>query len=437
MVGYCLVRKKMIGMTERMKKSKIFTGISAIIITAVIAAWFSGCGAGREGGEGLEEYKQEQMAGQEDLADIETDASKEDNPDYKVKTLDMGSEEKKYITEKLFSAMEICRSIYEGARIEDVHNIVLEEEHVHKMTAQIAAEDLTVICGSRDENMQNYERVDACLKKAKKKEVAETDFYSVNINGIFRYYKLMFEEGTLFVTFAGATFDKSGKPVLQQIEKIQAYAWQYTEKGWLIWEKALSRNPEMDMHIFYRILPLDEKCREVAEKCIRPVNYFGNNLFLTDWDEGSLENIEFNDLFDFLYSMETGTKPEKERYENGIPAEEFENITGRYFHTTAEQLRQYGAYNEETGTYPWLAVNGWNRVPQMQPFPEVVSCTENEDGTLSARVEAVYVEEGRDCLFAHVVTLRMEEGGGFKYLGNKIDWENAYRVPAYKARRDF
>ena len=193
----------------------------------------------------------------------------------------------------------------------------------------------------------------------------------------------------------------------------------------------------MDMHIFYRILPLDEKCREVAEKCIRPVNYFGNNLFLTDWDEGSLENIEFNDLFDFLYSMETGTKPEKKSYENGIPAEEFENITGRYFHTTAEQLRQYGAYNEETGTYPWLAVNGWNRVPQMQPFPEVVSCTENEDGTLSARVEAVYVEEGRDCLFAHVVTLRMEENGGFKYLGNKIDWENAYRVPAYKARRDF
>lgn len=410
-----------------MKKNRIFTGISVLITTAVMAAMFSGCAADQKNGRN------------QDTADMETDTVEEteDNPDYKVKTINMSKKEKERTTEKLFSVMESLRPVYEEAEIEDVHNIVLEEEQVHMMTAKIASEGLTVICGSRDENMKNYERVDACLKKAQRKEAAETDFYSININGIFRYYKLTFENKTLFVTFASATYDKNKKPVIQQMEKIQAYAWEYTEKGWLIWEKALSRNPEMDMHIFYRILPLDEKCREVEEKYIRPVNYFGNNLFLTDWDEGSLERIEFNDLFDFLYSMETGEKPEKERYENGIPGEEFENITLRYFTVTVEQLRQYGAYNEETGTYPWLAVNGWNRVPQMKPFPEVVSCTENEDGTLSACVEAIYVEEGRDCLFRHVVTLREEENGGCKYLGNKIDWENAYRVPAYKARRDF
>lgn len=39
-------------------------------------------------------------------------------------------------------------------------------------------------------------------------------------------------------------------PHIVQIEKIQVYDWNYTDKGWIIWEKALSRNQEMDMHVF-------------------------------------------------------------------------------------------------------------------------------------------------------------------------------------------
>lgn len=59
---------------------------------------------------------------------------------------------------------------------------------------------------------------------------------------------------------------------------------------------------------FYRILPLDEQCRELGNKCITPVSYFCNNLFLVDWNQNSLENIEFNDLFEFLYTMKYGEK---------------------------------------------------------------------------------------------------------------------------------
>lgn len=423
-------------MKKRKPFQEIFTILAAVFFMTFL---FSGCAESDKPSN-----SDSKIPEQADTADIMSEnagqaepSEPQDNPDYKVKTIDMSRNDKERMAEQLFTVMESCRPVYEEAETEDVYNVILEENIIHRMTAQIAGDGYSVICGSRDENMKNYERVDDCLKKAQKGKASETDFYSVNINGIFRYYKLTFEEKRLFVTFVSATYAKNGKPMVQQMEKIQAYAWEYTEKGWLIWEKALSRNPEMDMHIFYRILPLHEKCWEIAEKCIRPVNYFGNNLFLMDWDEGSMEKIEFNDLFDSLYFMETGTKPEKERYENGIPGEELEDIAGKYFHITAEQLRQYAAYNEETGTYPWLAVNGWNRIPQMKPFPEVVSCTENEDGTLSVCVEAIYVEEGRDCLFRHVVTLSQEENGEYKYLGNKIDWENSYRVPAYKARRDF
>lgn len=360
-----------------------------------------------------------------------------DNPDYEVKNVEMSKEEQDRITEKLSSVMKKCSDVYSQIDIEEALNTVLKENEIHGIIDCAAEDGSSVICGSRDDNMRNYERVDKSLRKAKQGEKAETDFYTVNKSGVFRYYRLQFEGGSLSVTFASAVYNKSMEPVFQQMEKILAYRWEYTEKGWLIWEKALSRNQEMDMHIFYRILPLSSKCREIAARCITPVSYFGNNLFLTDWNQDNMEGIEFNDLYDSLYYMAAGKKIEKENYTEGIPCEEFEGIVSRYFDMTTEQIRQYGAYNEEKGVYPWIAINAWNRLPQLQPFPEVVECTENDDGTLSVRVEAVFVEEGTDCSFRHIVTLREDENGNYKYLGNKVDWENVYRIPTYKARREF
>ena len=95
------------------------------------------------------------------------------------------------------------------------------------------------------------------------------------------------------------------------------------------------------MHTFVRILPLDEKCRELGNAYILPVSYFCNNLFLTDWDADSMEKVEFNDLFDFLYEMKYGKKPDEENYRNGIPKEEFENVVRTYFDIPAEQLETY------------------------------------------------------------------------------------------------
>lgn len=209
-----------------------------------------------------------------------------------------------------------------------------------------------------------------------------------------------------------------------------------TDKGWIIWEKALSRNQEMDMHVFYRILPLDEQCRELGNKCITPVSYFCNNLFLVDWNQNSLENIEFNDLFEFLYTMKYGEKIDEKKYASGIPKVEFEEVVTTYFDISIETLEIYAQYDDVKGVYPWEAIGPWNRIQQFQPFPEVVNCIENEDGSLTLTVEAVFQEEGTDCSFRHEVTIR-EEGDKWIYLGNCIEREGAYKIPEYKPRRDF
>lgn len=220
-----------------------------------------------------------------------------------------------------------------------------------------------------------------------------------------------------------------------QIEKFKAYDWEYTEKGWLIWEKALSQNEEMDMHSFFRILPLEEKCREFGNKYIRPVSYFCNNLFLVNWDVDSMDKIEFNDLYDFLYEMKFGRNLDEEKIQAGIEKGEFESVIQTFFDISQEELESFARYNSQQGIYPWEPIGAWNRVQQFQPFPEVVKCTENQDGTWTLYVEAIFVEKGSDCYFKHTVTMK-EEDGRWIYTGNRIE-EGAERLPGYKPRREF
>lgn len=355
---------------------------------------------------------------------------------YKLREIDMKQEETAEAIEKLRLFMESCRMPYEQRVEGETYDVALSEADVHDMIALAAESGVAVTCESNDYDMLNYKKVDACLLKAEEENV-ETEFYTINTSGIFRYKRLEFEEGRLYITSASAVFDENMKPQIQQLEKIRAYQWEYTQKGWLIWEKALSRNQEMDMHIFCRILPLGEQCREITEQCIRPVSYFCNNLFLEEWDEADLQKIEFNDLFEFLYVMAEGTRLDEADYPEGVPKEEFEAVICRYFDITEEELEQYAGYDEERGLYPRSAVGCWNRVPQFQPFPEVVECIGHEDGTLTAYVEAVYREEGTDCAFRHEVTLRQEEGRGWVYLGNKIEYETASHIPVYRARKEY
>lgn len=190
------------------------------------------------------------------------------------------------------------------------------------------------------------------------------------------------------------------------------------------------------MHSFFRVLPLDEKCRELGNEYILSVSYFGNNLFLTDWDADSMDQIEFNDLYEFLYEIKYGEKLKEETVQNGIPKEQFEDVIQTFFDISTEDLEAYARYDAEAGLYPWEPAGPRNRVPQPLPFPEVVKYVENADGTWNLHVEGVMVIEGDDCTFQHTVTMK-ERDGGWIYLGNDVDKEGSDSIPAYKPRREF
>ena len=362
--------------------------------------------------------------------------AEQDLDDYDVKSIEMEQSEKDEIEKQLFSVMEKCTDIGSRAAGERDSGAVLDEETVHQMAEAAAADGMAVTCGNYDYNMLNYEAVDQALNNAAEGGKTETEFHEITASGYFRYFKLSAKDQELTVTYANASYNDDLEMQIRQMEKFRVYDWEYTEKGWLIWEKALSKNQEMDMHSFFRVLPLDEKCRELGNQYILPVGCFGNNLFLTDWDADSMDQIEFNDLYEFLYEIKYGEKLNEENVQNGIPKEQFEDVICAFFDISTGDLEVYARYDAETGLYPWEPVGPRNRVSQFLPFPEVVKCVENADGTWTLYVEGIMVIEGDDCTFKHTVTMK-ERDGGWIYMGNDVNEEGSDSIPAYKPRREF
>lgn len=353
---------------------------------------------------------------------------------YQVHEIDIQKEEKEKVEGLISSVGDLCKEIYGGADKGDSSNVVLDEETVHKMAEAAASQGLAVTCGNYDYNMLNYEKVHEKLREAAEGQDSETEFYEITTGGYIKYFGLETENQELMVTYANAAFNEEMELQIQHLEKFKVYDWKYTEKGWLIWEKALSRSQELDMHSFFRILPLEEKCRELGNQYIRPVSYFCNNLFLIDWDLDSMDKIEFNDLYDFLYEMKYGEKLKEETIQGGIAKEEFESVIQTFFDISTKDLETFARYDSKQGTYPWEPINAWNRIQQYQPFPEVVKCTENPDGTWTLYVEAVFVENGSDCSFQHTVTMK-EKDGRLVYIGNDV--EESGKIPGYRPRREF
>ena len=405
-------------------KRSIFKGMTVLIFLAFL----SGCAAVDGSGN------RDELQGSE-YTDGQTSDVQKAEDDYKTDYIDMEEDEKQSVRNRMSGLGVLCKDAYIHADKGGASNVVLDEEAVHAMIETAAAQGWAVTCGSYDHNMLNYEDVDRALKGAAEGDTLQTEFYEITTSGYFRYFRLSAEDRELTVIYANAAYNDNMDLQIRQLEKFRVYDWEYTEKGWLIWEKALSKNQEMDMHSFFRILPLDEKCRELCDQYILPVSYFCNNLFLTDWDAGSMDRIEFNDLYEFLYEMKYGEKLDEEAAAGGIPKAQFEEVVLTYFDISVEQPEKYARYDAAVGVYPWEPVNAWNRVRQVQPFPEVVRCEENQDGTWTLYVEGILIVAGDDCAFRHRVTMR-ERDGGWVYVANDIDKDSG-NAPGYRPRREF
>ena len=291
---------------------------------------------------------------------------------------------------------------------------------------------VAVDSGNQIDMVQAEQALDFC-KAVDEKEMDELTIIVVMEMGI-RKFDLKTEDGSVNIVRGYYQYEQNGSLQNRSTVSYPADFWQYTEEGYLIFEGSyfsdenyiltLSDTPE---HTMLRVLPLDEKCREYNRKYILPVGYWQNNLFLCNWSEDDFGDLDFYDLFDRFYPI-THSQPVPYMADEDlgvgavyqIQGELFENVIGAYFNMDRETLRSKTTYLSELVAYEYRPRGFYEAEYPEIAYPEVVSYTENEDGTVTLYINAVYPGGNMSKEFAHITVIRPLSEESFQYVSNEI-----------------
>ena len=291
---------------------------------------------------------------------------------------------------------------------------------------------VAVDSGNQIDMVQAEQALDFC-KAVDEKEMDELTIIVVMEMGI-RKFDLKTEGGNVNIVRGYYQYDQNGSLQNRSTVSYPADFWQYTEEGYLIFEGSyfsdesyiltLSDTPE---HTMLRILPLDEKCREYNRTYILPVGYGQNNLFLSNWSEDDFGDLDFYDLFDRFYPMIHKQPVPYMADENSgagavyqIQEEVFENVIGAYFNMDHKTLRSKTTYSSELAAYEYRPRGFYEAEYPDIAYPEVVSYTENEDGTVTLHINAVYPGGNMSKEFSHTTVIRPLGEDSFQYVSNEI-----------------
>ena len=327
-------------------------------------------------------------------------------------------------------AAELCAAVWQSAPREP--SPYSEQEVWLTLAGQREIEDCLRAAGlavaQRDQEgvsllCTGQEALQSFAEQVQSGQEAEVTIYSVERRGqlIARTYRL--EDGEKLRTEAVLSWDKRGRPQLEEVYTLPVTAWTLTEKGNFI----CSYGQKLSSHEVLRLHAPDEQYALYAARYLLPMGYQGHNLFSSDWSEENWQALAINDLFADLYKLQTGRDLDVERFaydgQKGwrtVPAEVFEQVIYQNFAISPAALRQAAHYDEEARSYPWVELNclTWDAQPLGQP--DVIGAVENADGTLTLTVEVLCAQAGTDQIFTHELTVRPLSDGGFQYVRNRL-----------------
>lgn len=343
--------------------------------------------------------------------------------------------------EECKEVMELIAEIYRNADKGTTSNVVLSDETMIQMKAVIKEYGQPVISSEVYAAMGNYEKMESFLNTCSAGKKGSVVLYVVGYDGGVGREEYIFDGTDMYVLAARAVWSEENQPGISYVSYTRIKQWEYTEKGWFCYELCVPEYPEVtemvDGSRLIRVRPMTEEQRELSEKCVLGLGYQGNNLLCSNWNTAHMEELDYNGLYEYLYAVKYQEKFHSEDYPNGIPREKFENLIMEYLPVTAEQIREFGVFDEENQTYPWARLGCFNYAPTFfgTSLPEVTDIKENKDGTATLTVEAVCeMVICDDAVITHELTVRFAEDGSFQYLGNEILDDGIQDIPEYQYR---
>ena len=355
--------------------------------------------------------------------------------------LPIEKEKKKEAEADCLARMDKLSDIYKNADKGDASNVILSDETLEQMQDVVSKADMPVITSEEYCTMSNYEKMDQFLKDCMNGEDTSVILYSLSNSGGVSRKEYIFDGSEMYLLTVGAGWNDSCDPVVSYISYTRMDEWKYTEKGWFCYKLCVPEPPEVteivDGSELIRVIPLSEVYKDLSEKYVYPLCYQGNNILCSNWDTTTLSTLDYNGVYEYFYRMKYGERLDPGNYTNGIPATEFESVIMEYLPVTAEEIREWAVYDEETQTYAWasLGCGNYNLSYFGTSVPEVIGVRQNEDGTMTLTVEAVCdMVVANDAVITHELTIRFDEDGGFQYLGNKILDDGIQNIPEYRYR---
>ena len=421
------------------KPTVLFKKKSILLIMVFLIGCFI-CACGKEdsvAGESLVEDTKE-VSSTEEIKSAEEKAAEQWEKGY---GLPVDEQEEKEAENDCRAMMEHIYEIYKEADKGTASNVVLTDETILELQKKLMETGYPVVTLVTYSNMENYESVDSFLEDCASGKSGSIVIYEIHDDGAIGRMNFIYDGTDMYVVSAGSVWNENGKSRMSYISHTRIKEWEYTEKGWFCYELCVPEPPEVteivDGSCLIRVKPMTEEQREMSERCVRGLGYQGNNILCSNWDADHMEELDFNGMYEYLYAMKYGDKFNSEDYPDGIPKEEFESLIMEYLPITAEQIREYAAFDEENQTYYWARLGCFNYAPTFfgNSLPEVVNVNENEDGTITLTVEAVCdMVICDDAVITHELTVRFAEDGSFQYLGNEILNDGVMHIPDYQYR---
>ena len=304
---------------------------------------------------------------------------------------------------------------------------------MRRMVARLGENGYVAVDSGNQVDMTQAEQAFNFCKAVDEKKMNELTIIVVMELGI-RKLDLKTEDGSVNIVRGYYQYDQNGSLQNRGTVSYPADFWQYTEEGYLIFEGSYFSDEsyiltlsDTSEHTMLRILPLDEKCREYNRKYILPVGYGQNNLFLCNWSEDDFGELNFYDVFDRFYPMIHSQQMPYMADENlgvgavyQVPEEVFEDVIGAYFNMDHETLRSKTSYLSELAAYEYRPRGFYEAEYPDIAYPEVVGYTENEDGTVTLYINAVYPNGNMSKEFSHITVIRPFIEGSFQYVSNEI-----------------
>ncbi len=332
--------------------------------------------------------------------------------------------------EDAISIAAVYRDIYDEA-VEA--NTLGSLETMRSIVARLGENGYVAVDSENQVDMTGAEQVMEFCKAVNEKKSTTLTIIVIKDLG-FRKFDLKTEDGSVNIVRGYYQYDQNGCLQNRDTVRYPADIWWYTEEGYLIFEGSYFSDENFVLtlsdtseHTALRVLPLDETCRELNRKCILPVGYEQNNIFLTDWNEEDFGELDFYDIFDNFYPFLYGKAVPYVADDNlgvgatyQIPEDVFENVITAHFKIDRETLRRKTTYFLDDATYGYRP-RGFYEVEYPDiPYPEVVSYTENEDGTITLIVNAVYPNGNTSVAYSHRTVIRPLDGDCFRYVSNQI-----------------